>query len=110
MLRRVCATSFGNKKDPSLKEDRLEKALLILNDYPSLNVKAALKAGTEPGMTDVAATVTDKFPVSGSIFYDNYGTSTTSKNRLGFGLNLGNLLTNGDTLNLWGLPALTRLT
>jgi len=97
------------EKDPSLKEDRLEKALLILNDFPSLNVKAVLKAGTEPGTTDVTAAVTDKFPVSGSIFYDNYGTSETSKSRLGFGLNLGNLLTSGDALNLWGLTGLDQI-
>ena len=92
-----------------MKEERLEKALLILNDYPSLNVNASLKAGKEPGTTDVLATVTDKFPVSGSIFYDNYGTSMTSKNRLGFGLNLGNLLTSGDTLDLWGLTGLDQI-
>jgi hemolysin activation/secretion protein len=103
------STSFIEKhlsvieNDPSLKEDRLEKALLILNDYPSLNVSASLKAGKEPGTTDVIAQATDKFPISGSIFYDNYGTSATSKDRVGFGLNTGNLVTSGDALNLWGL-------
>ncbi len=91
------------EKDPSLKEETLEKALLILNDYPSLNVNASLKAGKEPGTTDVIAQATDKFPISGSIFYDNYGTSTTSKDRVGFGLNMGNLVTSGDAVNLWGL-------
>ena len=90
------------EKDPSLKEETLEKALLILNDYPSLNVNASLKAGKEPGTTDVIAQATDKFPISGSIFYDNYGTSTTSKDRVGFGLNMGNLVTSGDAVNLWG--------
>ena len=97
------------EKDPSLKEDRLEKALLILNDYPSLNVNASLKAGKEPGTTDVIAQVTDKFPISGSIFYDNYGTSTTSKNRAGFSLNMGNLLTSGDAVNFWGITGLDSL-
>ena len=96
-------------KDPSLKEDRLEKALVLLNDNPSLDVKAALKAGTAPGTTDVIAEVKDKFPVWGNIFYDNYGTSTTGKNRVGFGLGLGNLLTSGDALNLWGITGLDKI-
>jgi hemolysin activation/secretion protein len=91
------------REDPSLKEQSLEKAILLLNDYPSLNVTTALKAGKEPGTTDVIATVTDKFPISGSVFYDNYGTSTTGRDRVGLGLNIGNLLTSGDGLNLWGL-------
>jgi hemolysin activation/secretion protein len=96
-------------QDPSLKEDRLEKALVLLNAYPSLDVKAALKAGTTPGTTDVIAQVSDKFPVWGNIFYDNYGTSDTSRNRAGFGLGLGNLLTSGDALNLWGITGLDQI-
>ena len=97
------------EKDPSLKEQTLEKALILLNDNHSLDVKASLKAGKEPGMTDVIAAVEDKFPVWGSLFYDNYGTSTTGKNRMGFGLGLGNLLTSGDTVNLWGITGTDKI-
>ena len=95
--------------DPALKEDTLERDLLILNDYPSLTVKAALKAGKEPGTTDLIIGVSDKFPLSGSISYDNYGLDTTSKDRLNVSLNMGNLVTSGDLLMLRGVTGLDRI-
>ncbi len=97
------------KKDPSLKEQRLEKQLLLLNEYPSLNVKASLKAGKQPETTDVIATATDKFPIWGRIFYDNFGTSTTGRNRVGASLGLGNLATSGDAFNVWGITGVDKL-
>ena len=69
------------RKDPSLKMETMERDLLILNEYPSLSVKATLKAGTTVGMTDVIATVSDKLPLFGNVSYDNYGVKSTSKNR-----------------------------
>jgi len=66
------------KQDPSLKEDTLERALLILNEYPSLNVKAQLKAGKDFGATDITAQAKDSMPISGSLSYDNFGTNITS--------------------------------
>jgi hemolysin activation/secretion protein len=68
------------KKDPSLMKSALERSLLILNEYPSLSVKALLKAGKEPGATDITAEVKDSRPISGGISYDNFGNKTTSKN------------------------------
>ncbi|MCX5810337.1 MAG: BamA/TamA family outer membrane protein [Proteobacteria bacterium] len=96
-------------KDPSLKEERLERSLLILNDYPSLNVAVSLKAGKTPGTTDVIATAADKFAMSGRLFYDNYGSNTTNKNRAGFALDIGNILTDGDIVNLWGITGLDKI-
>ncbi len=97
------------KDDASPKRDTLERSMLILNDYPSLNVKAQLKAGKEPGTTDINAEAKDSFPISGSLSYDNSGASTTSKNRLTASLNMGNLVTSGDLLMLRGLTGLDRI-
>jgi hemolysin activation/secretion protein len=94
------------KKDPSLNEESLERALLILNEYPDLNVKAVLKAGKEFDTTDIQAEVKDARPVSGSLSYDNFGSDTTSKNRLSGAFNIGNLLTSGDYLMLNGITGL----
>ena len=96
-------------KDPSLKEEGLERPLLILNDNLSLNVSVSLKAGKEPGTTDVVATAADKFPMSGRLFYDNYGSNITNKNRAGFALDIGNILTDGDVVNLWGITGLDKI-
>jgi hemolysin activation/secretion protein len=97
------------RKDPSLKEQVLERQLLILNDNPQLNVKTSLKAGKEPATADIAASAKDEFPVSGSITYDNFGSSTISKHRAGINLNIGNLATSGDYLMFRGLTGLDRI-
>ncbi|MBN1662161.1 MAG: ShlB/FhaC/HecB family hemolysin secretion/activation protein [Deltaproteobacteria bacterium] len=97
------------KKDPSLKENTLERALLILNEYPSLDVKALLKAGKAFGTTDITAQTKDSLPISGSLSYDNFGTDTTSKHRLSAEFNIGNLLASGDLLMFRGLTGLDRI-
>lgn len=97
------------KKDPSLKEETLERALLILNEYPSLSVRALLTAGKDFGTTDITAQVKDSMPISGSISYDNFGTNITSKHRAGITFNIGNLITSGDYLMLRGLTGLDRI-
>ncbi|MHB8121544.1 MAG: ShlB/FhaC/HecB family hemolysin secretion/activation protein [Desulfuromonadaceae bacterium] len=97
------------RKDPSLKEEALEKALLLLGEYQSLSVKATLKAGEEFGTTDIIATVSDKLPLSGSVAYDNFGVKSTSKNRLSASLNVGNMVTSGDVIKLNGIIGLDEL-
>ncbi len=92
--------------DPSLKEETLERELLLLNEYPGLSVKTTLKAGKEFGTTDIVATVSDKYPLSGSLSYDNFGVKSTSKNRLSAALDLGNALTSGDLVKLNGIIGL----
>ena len=97
------------QKDPSLRQSTLERALLILNEYPSLNVKASLQSGKEFGETDVTAQVKDSMPISGSLTYDNFGSDVTSKSRLTAEFNIGNLLTSGDYLMFRGLTGLDRI-
>ena len=94
------------RKDPSLKEETLEKELLLLNEYPLLSVKTTLKAGKEFGTTDIIATVSDKFPLFGSLSYDNFGVKSTSRNRLSAALNIGNTITSGDLVKLNGIIGL----
>ncbi|MDD2307968.1 MAG: ShlB/FhaC/HecB family hemolysin secretion/activation protein [Desulfuromonadaceae bacterium] len=97
------------RKDPSLKEEALERALLLLGEYQSLSVKATLRAGKEPGTTDIIATVADKYPLSGTVSYDNFGVTATSKNRLSASLNAGNMITSGDLVKLNGIIGLDEM-
>lgn len=97
------------KEDPSLIDESLERALLLLNDYPALGVKASLKAGKEPGTTDIIAVVNDRFPIGGSLGYDNFGESATSRNRLVAALDVGNLITSGDLVMLRGVMGLDKI-
>ena len=97
------------KHDPSLKEQTLERGLLLLNDYPSLNINASLKAGVEPGTTDVAVAAADSYPLSASLSYDNFGTRTLSENRLSLVIDKGNTITDGDAIRLIGVTGLDRI-
>jgi hemolysin activation/secretion protein len=95
--------------DPSLREDKLENSLILLSEYNGLTAKSTLKQGKAPGTTDIVTNVTDKFPWAASLFYDNFGSSTTSKHRTGLGLDFGNLLTSGDLFLLRGVTGLDRV-
>ena len=94
------------RKDPSLKQGTLERAVLLLNEYQSLSVRTTLKAGEELGTTDIIATAADSYPLSGTVSYDNFGVKSTGKNRLSASLNAGNLITNGDAIKLNGIIGL----
>ncbi len=97
------------RKDPSLKEDRLERAILLLNEYPALNVKTSLRAGKKPGTTDILATASDKRYISMGLGYDNFGASTISKHRASLSLEAGSLIVDGDLLMLRGVTGLDRI-
>ncbi len=97
------------RKDPSIKTETLQSSLLLLNEYPSLNVMAVMEAGKEFGTTDIVAQVKDSRPVSGSLSYDNFGTDVTSENRFNADLNIGNLLASGDLLTLRGITGLDEI-
>ncbi len=96
-------------RNGALSEKKLERALVLLNEYPDLSVKAALKSGQQPGTTDIIATVEDSVPVHFSAFYDNYGSKHTSQDRFGLRFSLGNLITSGDKVQLTGITGINPL-
>ena len=88
-------------RDGAIKQNSLEKSLLVLNEYPDLKATAVLEAGQEPGATDIVVTVKDKLPFHLVMDYDNFGTESVSKNRFGLEVNLGRfLIVEGSSLSL----------
>ncbi len=88
-------------RDGAIKQNSLEKSLLVLNEYPDLKATAVLEAGQEPGATDIVVTVKDKLPFHLVMDYDNFGTESVSKNRFGLEVNLGKfLIVEGSSLSL----------
>lgn len=81
----------------------LERALLLLNDYPELKVSAVLAPGQSTGSTNILANVEDNRPLHATLDYNNYGFNNISRNRFGAGLEVGNVLFDGATLNLNGI-------
>ncbi|HET8720865.1 MAG TPA: POTRA domain-containing protein, partial [Nitrospira sp.] len=86
--------------EPVTRNETLERALLILNDYPSLKTSATLESGKSAGATDVNVTVEDKRPLHFMLDMNNYGFNTISRYRFGAGVEVGNVLMDGATLTL----------
>lgn len=78
----------------------LERGLLVLNDYPGLSVRALLRPGENKGFVDLYLNVEDKFPVLGSLDYDNFGSPNVSENRYGATIQFANLWYLGHSLGL----------
>lgn len=70
-------------RDRVVREDQLERALLLTNDMPSLKSKVILEKGEEPLTVDMALDIEDKFAVKLSIDYNNFGSEYIAKHRGG---------------------------
>lgn len=81
----------------------LERGLLLANDLPGIRADGVLKAGSEPGTTDLALTVSDTALVSGLVTADNGGVDSTGLYRGIASLAFNNLAGTGDQLTLLGL-------
>ena len=90
-------------EDKVVRNVTLERALLLLNEYPDLKVSALLEPGTSTGSTNVHVKAEDKLPIHATLDYNNYGFNTISRNRFGAGVEVGNVIFDGATLNLNGI-------
>lgn len=69
--------------DETLSLDELERGLFTLNEYPGLRVRAMLRPGEGPGLTDVYVHAQDEGPFLVSFDFDNFGSESVGKYRLG---------------------------
>lgn len=75
---------------------RFQKALLLLNEFPDLEVKSFLQPGKEAGTTDVLIKAVDKTPIHVEFDYNNFGSRFIGVNRGGIDISHGNLMDLGD--------------
>jgi hemolysin activation/secretion protein len=54
-----------------IRKVALERALLLLNEYPDLKVSAVLELGASTGSTNVHVTAKDKLPIHATLDYNN---------------------------------------
>ena len=90
------------RKEGAIRQTTLEQSLLLLNEYPNLNVMATLEPGEAPGTTTVRAAVTDTRPIHVTLDYNNFGIPFISRNRFGAGIDVANVLVEGSRLNIDG--------
>lgn len=93
------------KEGEIIKEEKLDKGLLLLNDIPGIEVRSTIRPGAVVGTADLILEVKDKFPLSGSIEADNYGDRYTGYYRVGFTATENNLAGAGESVSLRGIAA-----
>ncbi len=92
----------GLKQGAIIKEAPLERALLLLNDRPGVMVSSTLQPGAEVGTSDLVIDIAPGPPLSGGVELDNFGSSSTGKNRLGAEVRVNNPSGYGDLITING--------
>jgi hemolysin activation/secretion protein len=83
----------------------IDRALLLLDGLPGLNVAGNLVEGQEPGQTDLLLGVADRAGVTGDISLANTGARSTGANHALANLNINSPLYLGDQLQIMALKS-----
>jgi len=89
----------------AVQTQSIDRALLLLDGIPGLNVVGNLVEGQQPGQTDLLLGVADRAGFNGDITLDNTGARSTGVNRMLASLSVNSPLRMGDQLQLTGLKS-----
>jgi len=90
--------SSGQTSADPLDLGKLERAVLLANDFPGPTPKVVLSAGERMGFTDIVVVADAEAPFSGSILLDNFGSRSTGEIRSTLVGQAGNLFGRGEML------------
>jgi len=93
-------SSFNPLLKKSVEKEKIEEALLILNDSPGLDVFSFFSRGKEKNETRINLKVQQEDALEGHIKFDNYGTETTGENRALIQMSLNNPTGRADQLSI----------
>ena len=79
-----------------INTEKLDRALLVLDDLPGVVASGSLRGGAREGETDVILKVTDEAFVTGDLGIDNTGSRSTGRARLSASFSLNSPLQFGD--------------
>ena len=97
-LHRIAISSLQTGKP--IKEQELERAVLLMNDLPGVSAKASLVAGIAPGTSGVAVAVTEGSLFSAMLSGDNQGNRYVGAWRGNALVSVNDPLRHGDKLTL----------
>ncbi|MBV9191772.1 MAG: ShlB/FhaC/HecB family hemolysin secretion/activation protein, partial [Betaproteobacteria bacterium] len=83
-----------------IRQEDLERGLLLLNDLPGTDVRSVLQPGATLGTTNLVAELAEGPLFSGEVDVDNHGNRFSGANRLGGTLTLSDPTGYGDLANL----------
>ncbi len=92
-------------KGAPLQADRVDRALLLLDDLPGVMVNGNLQAGDSHSETDMVLNVVDEPGIQGDVSTDNYGTPSLGIARASLNTHLNSPLRWGDQLSLNALQS-----
>ncbi|MBP1764289.1 MAG: hxuB 1 [Firmicutes bacterium] len=104
-------TGYGNALLSALhsgdyiKNDALERTILLLDDISGVKAKATLAPGETTGTTNLIVDLSDTKQFEGTLTADNYGNWYTGKNRMGIDTNINNITGIGDQMTVGGIYA-----
>ena len=84
----------------ALRDDRLERTMLLIDDQPGFTLRPVLRPGQAVGESDLLAQVSRENRVSGDVGIDNTGNRSTGVHRLKAALNINSPFVFGDRLAL----------
>nr|MDA8164809.1 hypothetical protein [Desulfobacteraceae bacterium] len=83
-----------------VRQEKLERALLLMNDLPGLHASARLERGSENGTTRAVVDAREGPLLTGSVWADNYGNDSTGQAQASTILSLNDPCGYGDQVNL----------
>lgn len=95
--------TYTNPVGNPLNLDRVERALVILNETPGVMVSSQLEPGEKEGETNLRLQLTQPDMVQGRVEANNYGSRTTGANQGVFAMNLNGPLGIGDSASVNGI-------
>ncbi|MBL8265846.1 ShlB/FhaC/HecB family hemolysin secretion/activation protein, partial [Steroidobacter sp.] len=90
-----------------VRDENVERGLLLLNDLPALDVRSTLQPGASVGTSDLVVEAEGRSLFDGSVDADSYGSRYTGEIRVGGTINFNNPAGWGDVLSLRGLTTNT---
>ncbi len=95
--------TYANPQGDPLNMDKLERAIIILNETPGVMVSSQLEPGDKDGDTNVRLQLTQPDLVQGRAELNNYGSRTTGANQAVLAMNLNGALGIGDSASVNGI-------
>lgn len=86
----------------AIRQDRVERGLLLLDDLPGIDARVALSPGESLGASTLTTQVSEGPLVTGDVDVDNGGNNFSGANRLGATVNLNDPSGRGDQATLRG--------
>ena len=97
--------TYANPIGGPLNMDKLERALIILNETPGVMVASQLEPGKNDGETAVRVQLTEPPLIAGRVEANNYGSRTTGANQGVVALNANNVTGIGDQAAINGIAS-----